>query len=105
MQVAFLPSSFISTSSDEIPHKLLLVTSTGSLQLWDRNVLQWVREKSLATAQTVTMIELPLAREVVEGGVGIGGKSESFGNKITRQIGDTKVRLDHPVEPRCQSLP
>ncbi|KAF8554252.1 DUF1620-domain-containing protein [Imleria badia] len=94
--VAFLPSSLVSSPTSETSHKLLLVTSTGSLQLWDRNVLQWVREESLATVQTATVVELPPSREVVGGGVGIGGKSESFWSKIARQIGDTK-NLPHYI--------
>ncbi|KAF8439746.1 DUF1620-domain-containing protein [Boletus edulis BED1] len=92
--VAFSPSSHLSPTN-ETPHKLLLVTSTGSLQLWDRNVLQWVREESLATVQTVTIVELPPTREEVIG-AGVGGKSESFWSKIARQIGDTK-NLPHYI--------
>ncbi|KAN0080356.1 Protein of unknown function (DUF1620) domain containing protein [Tylopilus felleus] len=89
--IAFLPSLAVS-SENEAPHKLLLVTSTGSLQLWDRNVLQWVREDSLATVQTATIVELPPTREEVIGGI----KSESFWSKIARQIGDTK-NLPHYI--------
>lgn len=55
-------------------------------------MLQWVREEALATVQTATVVELPPSREVVAGGVGVGGKSESFWSKIARQIGDAKVR-------------
>ncbi|KAH0834201.1 hypothetical protein J3R83DRAFT_11513 [Lanmaoa asiatica] len=94
--VAFLPSSPVLSPTSESPHRLLLVTSTGSLQLWDRNVLQWIREESLATVETATIIELPPTREVVIGGVGVGGKSESFWSKIARQIEDTK-NLPHYI--------
>ncbi|KAG8215379.1 hypothetical protein J3R82DRAFT_8977 [Butyriboletus roseoflavus] len=93
---AFLHSSAVSSPTNETFDKLLLVTSTGSLQLWDRNVLQWVREESLATVQTATIVELPPTKEEVMGGVGVGGKSESFWTKITRQIGDTK-NLPHYI--------
>lgn len=68
-------------------------------------MLQWVREESLATVQTATIVELPPTREVVRGGVGIGGRSESFWRKIARQIGDTKVRLHHRAERHHRSLP
>lgn len=92
IQVAFLPS-FVSSMTNETSHKLLLVTSTGSLQLWDRNVLHWVREESLSTIQTATIVELPPLKVEVVGGVGFGDKSESFWSKLARQIADTKVRF------------
>lgn len=63
-------------------------------------MLQWVREESLATVQTATIVELPPTREGVIGGVGTGGRNESFWSKVARQIGDTKVRLHLRVEPR-----
>ncbi|KAG9308090.1 hypothetical protein JVU11DRAFT_12603 [Chiua virens] len=88
--VAFSPSSPTPTSINETTHKLFIVTSTGSLQLWDHDVLQWVREEALATVQTATVIELPPTREEVLGGVGAGGTRESFWNKIVRQVKDIK---------------
>ena len=60
-------------------------------------MLQWVREESLATVQTATVVELPPTRVGVIGGV---GKNESFWSKVARQIGDTRVRLHLRVEPR-----
>lgn len=66
-------------------------------------MLQWVREESLATVQTATVVELPPTKEEVMGGV--GGKGESFWKKIARQIGDTKVRLRLRVQLRRRSLP
>lgn len=56
-------------------------------------MLQWVREESLSTVQTATIVELPPTRDEVAGGVRIGDKSESFWNKISRQIRDIKVRM------------
>jgi hypothetical protein len=68
-------------------------------------VLQWIREESLATVQTTTIVELPPTKEEVTGGVGAGSKHENFWGKIARQIGDTKVRLHLRIEPRRHFLP
>ncbi|KIJ13017.1 hypothetical protein PAXINDRAFT_163784 [Paxillus involutus ATCC 200175] len=89
--VAFSPA--LSSSSNDSAHKVLLTTSTGSLQLWAHDALQWVREESLASVQVATFVELPPARqEVMCGGSGVCGKSgeEGFWGKVGRQVGDAK---------------
>lgn len=67
-------------------------------------MLQWVREESLSTVQTATVVELPPTRDEVVGNAGVGDKSESFWSKIARQVADTKVRLRLCVEPRRRSF-
>ncbi|KAF9241301.1 hypothetical protein BU15DRAFT_87236 [Melanogaster broomeanus] len=89
--VAFSPSH--SSSSNDTAHKILVTTSTGSVQLWSHDALQWVREESLANVQVATFVELPPAREdVMGGGSGAGGRSgeEGFSGKLGRQVGDAK---------------
>ncbi|KAF9219877.1 DUF1620-domain-containing protein [Gyrodon lividus] len=85
--VAFFPST--SASSNDTAHKVLLTTSTGSLQLWAHDALQWVREESLASVQVAAFLELPPARQDVTGGAG-GKGGQGFWGKVGRQVGDVK---------------
>ena len=101
---SLVPPSPVSSSMNKTPHKLL-VTSIGSLQLWDHNVLQWVCGESLATIRTATLVKLLPTREEVIGGIGAGGKNESFWSRLVRQVGNTKVQLHLCVEPHHRSLP
>lgn len=63
--------------------RLLFTTSTGALQLWQHDKLQWTREESLASIQATEFVELPEvklgAREV-----------ETFTQRLCRQLSDAR---------------
>ncbi|KIJ64207.1 hypothetical protein HYDPIDRAFT_112159 [Hydnomerulius pinastri MD-312] len=93
--VAFAPSpspNLATNTNTSTPSRLLLTTSTGSLQLWSNSTLLWVREESLAQVQVARFVELPPAREDIMGGIvdGQGRKEEGFWGRVGRQIGDAK---------------
>ncbi|KAJ6621455.1 hypothetical protein B0H10DRAFT_2163080 [Mycena sp. CBHHK59/15] len=67
--------------------RLVVTTSTGAIQLWEKDQLQWGREEALASIDVATFVELPLPERVAR----TGGESEQFVTRLIRQIGDAKV--------------
>ncbi|KAJ6617050.1 hypothetical protein B0H10DRAFT_1349440 [Mycena sp. CBHHK59/15] len=66
--------------------RLVVTTSTGAIQLWEKDQLQWGREEALASIDVATFVELPLPERVAR----TGGESEQFVTRLIRQIGDAK---------------
>ncbi|OBZ74558.1 ER membrane protein complex subunit 1 [Grifola frondosa] len=67
--------------------RLVLTTTTGALQLWQQDQLQWTREEGLADIKVADFVELP-ERKVVASHV--GEETETFGVRIVRQLSDAK---------------
>jgi len=44
---------------------MLLTTSTGSMQLWQHDKMQWMREEALASIRVAEFVELPEKKLVV----------------------------------------
>ncbi|KAG9089146.1 hypothetical protein FS749_001581 [Ceratobasidium sp. UAMH 11750] len=52
-----------------IQHRLFLTTSTGAVQLWQRDELQWTRDEVLADIKLATLVDLPERKIVSELGM------------------------------------
>ena len=77
--------------------RLLLSTTTGSVQLWHQDSLQWSREEGLADVRVAEMVELPekVVVEATEGGhVRVG--EEAFWERIRRQAREAQVSISRP---------
>jgi len=74
---------------DLLPY-LALTTTTGAVQLWQGDIVQWTREEGLATLQVAEMVELPerksIAAHIIE-------QNETFAERVRRQLADAKVRF------------
>ncbi|KAJ1304201.1 hypothetical protein OPQ81_008601 [Rhizoctonia solani] len=56
---AFMPHSY------SIQHRMLLTTSTGAVQLWQLQELQWTRDEALAEIKVAALVDLP-ERKIAE---------------------------------------
>ncbi|CAE6492839.1 unnamed protein product [Rhizoctonia solani] len=56
---AFMPHAY------SIQHRMLLTTSTGAVQLWQLQDLQWTRDEALADIQVAALVDLP-ERKIAE---------------------------------------
>ena len=77
--------------------RFMVTTSTGALQVWQQDVIQWTREESLSELQNVEFIDLPekkVAEDVLDG--------HNFITRLLRQIGDAKVGF--PSTPAYNTL-
>ncbi|KAI0318194.1 DUF1620-domain-containing protein [Amylostereum chailletii] len=70
---------------DLLPY-VVLTTSTGAVQLWQGDRLQWTREEGLSTVQVVEMVELPEPASVHTHGIG----HESFVGRMERQMAEAR---------------
>ncbi|KAJ7173455.1 DUF1620-domain-containing protein [Mycena filopes] len=66
--------------------RLVITTSTGAIQVWERDELVWAREESLATIDVATFVELPLPERVAR----VSLEDESFFSRLIRQIEDAQ---------------
>ncbi|KAK7031715.1 hypothetical protein R3P38DRAFT_3393565 [Favolaschia claudopus] len=64
----------------------VITTTTGSVQLWEKDQMVWEREEGLAAIDRAAFVELPLPERVAR--VNIEG--ETLVARLTRQIGDAK---------------
>ncbi|PPQ95955.1 hypothetical protein CVT26_016121 [Gymnopilus dilepis] len=71
-----------STSDLAIDSRILVTTSTGAVQLWDRGGLKWSREEALATVTLAEFVEIP---ERVASASPVTA-SEGFVARVARQI-------------------
>lgn len=74
---------------DLLPY-LALTTTTGAVQLWRGDIIQWTREEGLSRLQVAEMIELPESKTMA---AQIIGQDEKFAQRVSRQLGDAKVRF------------
>lgn len=68
--------------------RLFLTTSTGAVQLWQQDKLQWTREEGLADIRVAELVELPERKIASHASVEL----ESFGARLRRQLSDAQVR-------------
>ncbi|KAF9817392.1 hypothetical protein IEO21_03446 [Rhodonia placenta] len=66
--------------------RLFLTTSTGAVQLWQQNELQWSREEGLAEIKVAELVELP-EKQVV---TAHAGEDEPVGERLVRQLSDAR---------------
>ncbi|EPQ55571.1 DUF1620-domain-containing protein [Gloeophyllum trabeum ATCC 11539] len=64
--------------------RLFVTTTTGAVQFWQRDVLEWTREESLASISAAEFVDLP-EEQVVH-----SHNAESFVQRVVRHIIDAK---------------
>lgn len=64
----------------------MLATTTGALQLWQHDQLQWTREEGLADVKLAEFVELP-ERKLAETHV---GEDETFTQRVRRQLAEAR---------------
>ncbi|KAG1773685.1 hypothetical protein EV702DRAFT_559870 [Suillus placidus] len=67
--------------------RTLLTTTTGSIQLWQHDKMQWVREEALASIQVAEFVELPEKKVVMSHAV---MDEEGYFERLQRQLSDAK---------------
>ena len=72
-----------------LPPFLVLTTTTGAVQLWQGDVVQWTREEGLSRLQVAEMVELPEQKSIT---AHIIHQDEMFVKRIRRQLTSAKVR-------------
>jgi hypothetical protein len=75
---------------DLLPY-LALTTTTGAVQLWQGDIVQWTREEGLSRLQVAEMAELPERKTIASH---IIGQDETFVGRARRQLADAKVRFE-----------
>jgi hypothetical protein len=76
---------------DLLPY-LALTTTTGAVQLWQGDIVQWTREEGLSRLQVAEMAELPERKTIA---THITGQDETFVGRARRQLADAKVRFEN----------
>ena len=74
---------------DLLPY-LAVTTSTGAVQLWQGNIVQWTREEGLSRLQVAEMVELPEQKSMESHAI---DEQDTFVERVRRQLTDAKVRL------------
>ena len=72
---------------DLLPY-IAITTSTGAVQLWRGDILQWSREEGLSHIQVAEMVELPEPKAI---STQAGIEHETYIQRLTRQLTDAKV--------------
>ncbi|KAF9075476.1 DUF1620-domain-containing protein [Rhodocollybia butyracea] len=85
--ITYVAMDVVNSDPDIILGRLLLTTSTGSVQIWQRESHLWTREEGLAELNAAKFVELP---ERVSGLTGEGRSEEGFVGRLVRQIKDVK---------------
>lgn len=65
--------------------RLVLSTSTGAVQLWQHDQLQWTREEGLTDIRVAEFVELP-ERDAVAAPAGAAEDAETFVGRLQRQL-------------------
>ena len=67
--------------------RLVISTTTGALQLWQQDQLQWTREEGLSDIRAAGFVELP-ERKIVASG--LSEENESFLERLKRQATEAR---------------
>lgn len=71
---------------DLLPY-LAVTTSTGAVQLWQGNIVQWTREEGLSRLQVAEMVELPEQKTMAAHAI---DEQDTFVERFRRQLTDAK---------------
>lgn len=71
-----------------VKSRLLVVTSTGSIQLWDGDSLKWTREEGLSSIAAAQFVEIP---ERVGSEGNLDYDREGFLTRLLRHISSAQV--------------
>ena len=74
---------------DLLPY-LAVTTTTGAVQLWQGDIVQWTREEGLSALQVAEMVELPEHQTIT---AHIIDHDETFAERVRRQLADARVRF------------
>ncbi|EGO03055.1 hypothetical protein SERLA73DRAFT_103134 [Serpula lacrymans var. lacrymans S7.3] len=77
----------VAGSDESTGTRFLLTSSTGSVQLWQQDLLSWAREESLATIKVAEIVEMPQEKMTEEH---VRLEEEGFFERVTRQFSDAK---------------
>ncbi|KAI0743061.1 hypothetical protein C8Q80DRAFT_1192304 [Daedaleopsis nitida] len=66
--------------------RLALTTSTGAVQLWQQDQLQWTREEGLSDIRVAELLELPERKMASHS----DSEQETFGARVARQLLDAQ---------------
>ena len=66
----------------------MVTTTTGAVQLWQEDMVQWTREESLASISVAEFVELP-EKKITSSYVGEG--QETFVDRVKRQLLEAQV--------------
>ncbi|KII83787.1 hypothetical protein PLICRDRAFT_147866 [Plicaturopsis crispa FD-325 SS-3] len=72
--------------------RLVITTTTGAVQLWHKDELQWTREESLASISAAEFVELP-ERKLMASHTG----DETFAQRLSRQFSDAQNFPEYAV--------
>ena len=75
--------------------RLALTTTTGAVQLWQQDQLQWSREEGLADIRAAELLELPERKVTSQ----VDLEQETFGARVARQLLDAQVRMKPTPRP------
>ena len=73
----------------QVLSRLVVTTSTGGIQLWQRDKVQWAREEGLSDIRAAEMVELPELKIVASQVT--SEEHESFTSRLYRQLSDAQV--------------
>jgi ER membrane protein complex subunit 1 len=82
---------------DLLPY-LVLTTTTGAVQLWRGDIVQWTREEGLSRLQVAEMIELPERKFIT---AHVIDEKEMVVERIARQLAEAKVRYIRKAVLNC----
>jgi hypothetical protein len=71
-----------------VKSRLLIITRTGSVQLWDGDNIKWTREEGLSSIAAAHFVEIP---ELVGGEANLDHASEGFFARLLRHISNAQV--------------
>jgi len=74
---------------DLLPY-LAVTTTTGAVQLWQGDIVQWTREEGLSALQVAEMVELREHQTIT---AHIIDHDETFAERVRRQLADARVRF------------
>ena len=69
--------------------RLVVTTTTGAVQMWQQDQLQWTREEGLADITVAELVELPERKTASQS----ESEQETFGARVARQLLDAQVRI------------
>ncbi|TBU24929.1 hypothetical protein BD311DRAFT_780673 [Dichomitus squalens] len=66
--------------------RLAVTTTTGAVQMWQKDQLQWTREEGLADIRVAELVELPERKIALH----LDSEHETFGARVARQLLDAQ---------------
>ncbi|KZT08987.1 DUF1620-domain-containing protein [Laetiporus sulphureus 93-53] len=74
--------------------RLAVTTSTGAVQLWHHDQLQWIREEGLADIKVAELVELPERKAIA---AHIREENETFVDRLIRQLSEAQDFPEYAV--------